>query len=504
MSSRQTLWDGNADPSVEYAACAADAAYFTDTYCIIDDSQLLSESGSGECRFRLWPAQIKMMWTLMTNRLVICLKARQLGISWVVCAFVLWKALFHSNQNILLFSKGQDEANELLRRIKALHERLPQSLKDLLPQPVGDAKKQYVLSNGSILRSLPATKTAGVGHAASVLVIDEAARIQHAAKLLSDAKPTIDAGGQMIIFSTANGVGGTFHSMWSKALKGASGFCHIFLPWWARPDRGPDFIEQMRLQSNDPREVPENYPANYIEAFVSSGRARFDQEWIAKQVAIKRDPISRSKIPTSLIGLPGLRLYRGPTEGEKFLITADPAEGRDSEAGRDDPDFCATHVLSLRTMEDVAVLHGRWESDTYVEYLLKLAEYFGNPEIVVERNNHGHAILALLKLKRYRKIANGHDGKPGWNTNEVTREPSINYLAAHLRDFAVKIYDGATLDEMQSFHTNHRGITKGVQGAHDDLVMSLAIGFGYLNHGLLRKQAGRAEIGINILEGYRG
>src|SRR4051812_42717106 len=143
------------------------------------------------------------------------LKARQLGISWVVCAYVLWKALFNANQNILLFSKGQAEANELLRRIKALHNRLPQSLRDLLPKSIGDSTKQYTLSNGSILRSLPATKTAGVGHAASILVIDEAARIMQAARLVSDAKPTIDAGGQMIVFSTANGMGGMFHSMWS-------------------------------------------------------------------------------------------------------------------------------------------------------------------------------------------------------------------------------------------------------------------------------------------------
>jgi hypothetical protein len=321
-----------------------------------------------------------------------------------------------------------------------------------------------------------------------------------AARLVSDAKPTIDAGGQMIVFSTANGVGGMFCSMWDKAVSKANGFVTLFLPWWARPDRGADFIERMRSESNDPKEVPENYPANPIEAFVSSGRARFDNEWIKAQTANMRKPLSQ--IPTALIGLPGLRLYRGPTDGEKFLITADPAEGID--AGIGDPDFCATHVLSLRTFEQVAVLHGRWESDTYVEYLLKLAEFYGNPEIVVERNNHGHAMLALLKLKRYRKIANGHDRKPGWLTNEVTREPSIDSLAAHMRDFAVKIYDEATLGEMKRFHTNHRGITKAVQDAHDDLVMSLAIGFGYLSHGLLRREAGRAEIGVNILQGYRG
>jgi hypothetical protein len=497
------LWNGLADPGIEYMKSAADAAYFIDTYCVIDDSQNISGAGTGRCRFRLWPAQVRVVWELMTQRLLVVLKARQLGISWVVCAYCLWCALFRGNQRILMLSKGLMEANELLRRLKALYDRLPQSLRDRLPQPVGDSAREFKLSNGSVLKSFPATSAAVNSETASVLVIDEAAYIKQAEKLISNAKPTIDAGGQMIIFSTANGVGGTFHSIWQKAEAGVNGFRAIFLPWWCRPDRTTEWLRMVALQSNDPvREIPEKYPSNSTEAFVASGRVRFHPAWIKAQTANTIDSISERDLPDALIGIPGVRFYRGAGVGEKFAIAADVAEGIDD--GKGDPDFSAAHVISLANKEQVAVIQGRWEPDTFSDYLLRLAAIYNQPEILVERNNHGHAVLACLKKERYRRIGKGHDGKMGWLTNEVTREQSIDYLAAHLRDRAVIIRDRATLGEMMSFHVNRRGYCCAVPGSHDDLVMSLAIFFGHINHGMLRKLASAASVGSSPIRGYRG
>lgn len=505
-SREPSFWTNDVDPHVEFLKCSADCAYFTSTYGVIDDAQNLGETGTGTRRFRLWPAQTKVVWDLMSIRFVVILKARQLGISWTVCAYVLWRVLFQGNQTILLISKGQAEADELLRRIKALYERLPKALRALLPTLDKDSTRKFVLSNGSHIESLPATSTAAQGRTASVLVIDEAAFINRADKLIANAKPTIDQGGQMIVLSTANGVGGAFHTIWTKAEAGQNGYHHIFLPWWSRPDRTVEDIERFRAQSNDPeREIPEQYPCNALEAFVSSGRARFPIKWINAQGSNIAHALDAFHFPESLQGVPGLRLYRGPYEGEKFVISADVAEGIDvGGEGDDRADYSAAHVISAATKEQVAVLHGRWEPDIYADYLLMLASAYGNPEILVERNNHGHAVLAVLKKARYRKIGRGHDGKPGWLTNEVTREQSIDYLAAHLRDGAVVIRDKPTLNEMLTFHVNHRGYSCAIQGKHDDLVMALVIFFGWSNHGLLRKIGAGASYGDNPIYGYRG
>src|SRR5690349_24033190 len=113
--------------AVEFAKCSADVAYFTHTYGRIDDAQ---GSGDGILPFHLWPAQVEVLWSLMTEQLTVILKARQLGISWLCCSYALWLCLFSPGKVVLLFSKGQDEANEMLRRIRVLYERLPDWLRD--------------------------------------------------------------------------------------------------------------------------------------------------------------------------------------------------------------------------------------------------------------------------------------------------------------------------------------------------------------------------------------
>src|SRR5690242_4703825 len=99
------FWDA------EFEACAADPAYFTDNFGVIDKPKAPKNEGEhfadeldtaggtegGTVRFRLWPAQVAVMGTIATERKSIILKARQLGISWLVCAYVLWLCLFHTN-----------------------------------------------------------------------------------------------------------------------------------------------------------------------------------------------------------------------------------------------------------------------------------------------------------------------------------------------------------------------------------------------------------------------
>jgi hypothetical protein len=496
-----SLWTGDADPAVEFAVCSADCNYFIDTYCVIDDAHDVSGEGTGQTRFRTWPAQKGVVYSLMRDKKLCILKARQLGISWVVCAYVLWASLF-SKQFVMLISKDQPAANELLRRVKVLFDRLPQSLRDLLPKRDGDSTRHLQLTNGSIIKSMPATGTTAVSYTPSILVIDEAARVEQARKLVSDAKPCIDAGGQFIVFSTANGVGGTYHSIWSMAQAGKNGFTPIFLPWWTRPGRDAAFMRRVRSEATDPNSIPENYPANPIEAFVSSGRARFKPEWIIRQFkANVRDPFKEN--PRALIGIPELRSYRGVADkGEQFIFAADVAEGVDD--GEGNPDFSALHVFNRKTMDQAAVLQGRWEPAVFARYMVDMAPHYGWPEIVVERNNHGHAVLAALKLSRYPRIARGHDGKPGWLSNEITREQSIDALAAYLKDGAISIHDKPTLDEMNTFHVDRRGRSRAVSGSHDDLVMAAAILAGWLNHGLVKREAARVVKKKSELSGYRG
>src|SRR5262249_40524600 len=143
------------DRNVEYAKCAAYAGYFCHEYGVIDNAQ----GDTATLPFKLWPEQIKVMDLLQTERQRLILNARQLGISWLCCAYALWLCLFAPGKVVLFFSKGLTESTELLRRVKVLYERLPDWLKQA--KLVKDNTEELTLSNGSRIQSLPATQSAG-------------------------------------------------------------------------------------------------------------------------------------------------------------------------------------------------------------------------------------------------------------------------------------------------------------------------------------------------------
>jgi hypothetical protein len=95
----------------EVLRCRKSFVYFCDNYC-----QILADSGQGGTwvPFRLWPEQRRVAGLLQANRLVVVLKARQLGLTWLVVAFALWLMLFHPIATVLLFSHRDDEAVDLL------------------------------------------------------------------------------------------------------------------------------------------------------------------------------------------------------------------------------------------------------------------------------------------------------------------------------------------------------------------------------------------------------
>lgn len=418
--------------------------------------------------FTLWPAQIGVMWVLMVERLIIILKARQLGISWICCAYALWLCLFQNGKFVLIFSKGQSEANEMLERVGKLYERLPDWLKEAAPALIKKNTTELEWANGSHIESLPATQHAGSGYTASLVILDEASKILWANQLYTALKPTIDNGGQLIILSSANGIGNLFHQLWTKATAGLNSFTTIFLPWWARPSRDAAWYASQLTEYTDPQMVKQEYPSSAIEAFLVSGRTRFHTDWIAKQAANLRPSIPRKEYPETLRKLDGLTVYVSPQKGRSYIIGADVAEGLE------DGDYSTAVLIDALTWEETACLHGHWEPDEFAHALWALAQAY-DAVIGVERNNHGHAVLVKLRTLLARKVALGHDGRRGWLTTAQTKPQSIDLLATALRDGLAKIYSAATLDELQIYRTLKTGDTGAPNGYHDDRVMSWAI-----------------------------
>jgi hypothetical protein len=479
--------------TVEFNNCSIDCAYFIDGYLTLEEPQE-EGVGGGLIPFKLWPVQVDVVWTLMTSKFLIILKARQLGISWLCCGYALWKCLFNAGQTVLLFSRGQDDADELLRRVRVLYERMPEWLRVACPLAKVPNMSEMAWANGSRVKSFPATPNAGSGWTASLAIIDEAAKIPFADEIYTAIKPTIDRKGQLIVLSSAKGVGNLFHRLWTKAVAGVSGFRTVFLPWWERPDRDRAWYDARVAEATDPNQVKQEYPENSQECFLASGRLRFDPAWVDAQAANLRDPLPRESLPDRLRDVPGLAVYQLPVPGRTYVVGADVAEGL--EHG----DYSDASVLDSVTWEEVAAIHGRWEPDEYAKHLMAMGNAYSAP-VAVERNNHGHAVLATMKLAGFTRVALGHDGRPGWNTNVQTKPQMIDLLATALRDGLIVVRTAAALDELKVYRIKPDGSTGAPPSFNDDRVMSRAIALISIR---FLPAPRRLTPGPNPLAGYRG
>lgn len=235
---------------------------------IIDDAQPGEDAADlATMPFHLWDAQKDLLEAVVSERLLLILKARQLGISWLLLAYALWLCLFRAGRLALVFSIGQAEANEMLRRVHVMYWRLPANIRAALPSVLKDNTEELAWGNGSRVLSLPARKTAGSGYTASLVILDEFAKNPWAREIYTAVKPTIDGGGKMIILSSAHGAGNLFHELVEKAQQALGRFAFRFLPWWSRPGRDAAWYAGVAADAVSDSHMKQEYPATPDEAF---------------------------------------------------------------------------------------------------------------------------------------------------------------------------------------------------------------------------------------------
>ena len=112
----------------EWERCRKSPAYFLERHCQVYDA-----TARVWLPFGLWPAQRDVLIDLEQHRLTVILKARQLGLSWLVVGWALWLMLFQPAATVLFFSKRDQEAVHLLAfRLRGMLDRLPDWLRPAL------------------------------------------------------------------------------------------------------------------------------------------------------------------------------------------------------------------------------------------------------------------------------------------------------------------------------------------------------------------------------------
>ncbi len=224
----------------------------------------------GAIPFERWPHLVERARAWGSGQSEVILKARQLGLSWLAAAYALFVAQ-RKGARVLLLSKGEMEAFELLAKARFIWDHLPEGMR--LPLEV-DNDGELTFKAGGTIRALPSTKNAGRGFTATLVIGDESAFHVWAAENYKAYRPAVGDGGQLLLLSTANGVGGFFYDQWQVALRRGGepepgAVRAVFIPWNARPDRDAAWLARERAAFEGmPDEFRQEYPGTAAEAFV--------------------------------------------------------------------------------------------------------------------------------------------------------------------------------------------------------------------------------------------
>lgn len=480
MSQIQGISQEEARYELEWRRCARDPEYFMRHYVHI------RVPGRGRILLDLREAQLETLSKWQTHRYTITLKARQIGFSTLVAAYCLWVALFHSDKNIVMFSKGEREAAKLLAKSKYAWKHLPQWMKDRAPTLLDNSTVKMSWSNDSIIESLPSGEDPGRSEAVDIAVIDEWAFLPNPEDAWASIEPITDVGGNVIGISTANGSGNFFHNQYVGAKTQSNEFHAIFFPWSAHDDRDEHWYAA-KARNMTEQKLHQEYPRDDEECFVKSGAPVFDLDTFSGLASV--EPVVGTV--TKRMGEIGfvemsegnLRLYEKPRPGRKYVIGADVAEGR--EHG----DWSVATVIDAKELRVVAVYRAHVDPDVFGDTILPNLGYYYNTALVgVEANNHGNTTCMYLRDNRYpniyyRKVYdqrfNSETKSIGWLTTAKSKPLAIDTLRDALRD-GLSLPDTPTIEELRTYKKDENGRMSG--SPFDDHVMALAIANMMIGH----------------------
>lgn len=230
--------------------------------------------GVGRQVFALREAQIEAIDEWNRERYSLTLKARQIGWSTIVTAHCWHNAYFHPDREILLLSKGEREAAELISKIKYGLRFLPDWMRRRGPVQLTDSKSRIDFSNGSSIISLPSAADPARGFSGYLVVVDEWAFLNNPDEAWAAIEPVADVGGRIIGLSTANGYGNFFHTLWVEAETGHNFFKTMFHNW--RAGGRDDAWYEAKKKALPSWQLAQEYPDNPEEAFIKSGNPVFD------------------------------------------------------------------------------------------------------------------------------------------------------------------------------------------------------------------------------------
>jgi hypothetical protein len=458
------------DTKKELLKCKMSCAYFIDEYVKIYDA--LDEDW---IPFKLWPTQFDVLGTLLSERLIIILKARQLGLTWLVLGYILWLMLFNPVITAMLFSRRDTEAMYILgdERLLGMYKKLPDWMQ-FQGEFLANSAHNWILQNDSNAKAFPTS--AGDSYTASIVFVDEADLAPDLNKLMRQVKPTIDAGGKMILLSRSDKDKPTseFKKIYRAAKAGLNGWISIFLPWDTHPGRNQMWyqaqMDDILSRTDSLDDLHEQYPSTDEESLAPRTMAkRIPPTWI-RQCYVEQRPLivgeEGQELPAGCPAIPGLRIYALPEKAQTYKIGIDPAEGNPTS------NDSALVVVNEETGEEAASYRGKIQPAGIANYADKIGIFYNDADILPERNNHGHAVILWLDTNSKLTIVNGSDSKPGWLSSRLGKTRLYDEATEVFEESDTILHSFDILTQLQSIDGS---TLKAPEGEPDDLADSYAL-----------------------------
>ena len=430
----------------------------------------------GKCIFEPFEYQRRLLHSYHDYRFNINMLPRQSGKTTTAACYLLWYAMFHPDQTILIAAHKYTGAQEIMQRIRYGYELCP----DYIRAGVTNYNKGSMeFENGSRIVSATTTGNTGRGMSISLLYCDEFAFVNPgiAQEFWTSISPTLATGGRAIITSTPNSDEDVFATIWRESQNkfdehgneqelGINGFHGYTASWEEHPDRDEKWKQ---------------------EELGRIGEERFRREY-GCEFLVYDETLVNSMILTTLEGKDPIlnmgqtRWYKKLDPNYTYVVALDPAMGTGG-------DNAAIEVIELPTYEQVA----EWKHNTtpipqQVRIMRDICNHIkeetkssgSNVYWSVENNTIGESALLVINdfgedsiagLFVSEPIRKGHIRKfrKGFNTTHRSKISACSRLKNMIEKNKFKINSKPLISELKSFIASGSSY-KAKQGQTDDLV----------------------------------
>ncbi len=431
----------------------------------------------GKMLFEPFEYQTRLLDAYHGHRFNINMLPRQMGKTTCAAGYLLWYAMFHPDQTILISAHKYTGSQEIMQRVRYAYELCPDHIRCGV---INYNKGSIEFDNGSRIMSTTTTGNTGRGMSISLLYCDEFAFVPPniADEFWTSISPTLATGGKAIITSTPNSDEDTFATIWKEANKkfdefgneqdvGINGFFPFTCAWSEHPDRDDAWAVQERSRIGE-----ERFRREYNCEFL-----------IYDETLVSSICLAGMEGKSPILNMGQTRWYKEPSKDFVYAIALDPALGTGGNSA-------AIEVFELPAFTQVAEWqHNLTPISGQIKVLKEILKYIqecvgdGNTNNIywsVENNAVGEAALICIRdigeenfpgLFVSEPIRKGHVRKfrKGFNTTHKTKISAAARLKYLIESGKMKINSKPLISELKAYIAS--GITfKAKEGEWDDLV----------------------------------